>query len=226
MIAWHGAAHATGWLDSRHSFYFGGYQDPAHMGFRALRVINEDRVSPAPASARTAIATWKSSAYVLEGALEHKDSIGNGTVIRPGDVQRMSAGTGIEHSEFNPSPTSRCICCKSGSSLSGRSAAELRAEGVSARAASRQAAPRRRAGWQDGAVALHEDARLFVANLESGSASRTTSRRSRCVAASGARHRALNDTEMREGDGAAIEGEPRFTIEAGTDAEILLFDLA
>lgn len=217
----------TGWLDSRHSFSFADYHDPTQMGFRALRVINEDRVIPGAGFPAHRHQDMDILTYVLSGTLEHKDSLGNGTVIRPGDIQRMSAGSGIVHSEFNPSPDQPAhllqiwlIPERAGLPPSYEQKAfplEQRRGGLRL-----VAAP----DGQDGAVTLHEDARLFVANLASGERVAHDIAPGRGVWLQVARGIiALNDTEMREGDGAAIESEPRIAIEADTDAEILLFDL-
>jgi redox-sensitive bicupin YhaK (pirin superfamily) len=217
----------TGWLDSRHSFSFGGYKDPAQMGFRALRVINEDRVIPGAGFATHRHNDMDILTYVLSGALEHKDSLGNGAVIRPGDVQRMSAGTGIEHSEFNPSPVEPVHLLQIWI-IPDRAGLPPSYEQKTFPLKDRHGGLRlvAAADGRDGAVTLHEDARLFVANLDSGEGVAHEIAAGRGVWLQVARGIiALNDTEMREGDGAAIEGEPRIAIEADTDAEILLFDL-
>jgi quercetin 2,3-dioxygenase len=217
----------TGWLDSHHTFSFSDYYDPAQMGFRSLRVINEDRVIPGAGFPRHGHRDIDIISYVLEGALEHKDSLGNGTVIRPGEVQRMSAGTGILHSEFNPSKTEPLhflqiwiIPKQIGLSPS----YEQKAFPIEERRGRLRlvAAPEGR----DGAVTLHQDAHLFVANLEPGECAVHEVMRGRGVWLQVARGIvALNSTEMREGDGAKVEGEPKIVVEAETDAEILLFDL-
>jgi quercetin 2,3-dioxygenase len=180
---------------------------------------------PAPAFRSTAIATWTSS--VLDGALQHKDSIGNGTVIRPGEVQRMSAGTGIQHSEFNASPTEAVHFLQIWI-VPDRAGLEPSYEQKPFPLEERRgklrlvAAP----GGQDDAVALHQDARLYIANLAAGERVDHQIAPGRGAWLQVARGIArLNGTELREGDGAALEDEPRASIAAETDAEVLLFDL-
>ena len=218
----------TGWLDSKHSFSFGDYHDPAHIGFRSLRVINEDRVVPGAGSPRHGHRDMDIISYVLEGGLQHKDSIGSGTVIRPGEIQRMTAGTGIEHSEFNASQTEPVhflqiwlIPDKRGLPPS----YEQKPVPLEERSGKLRlvAAP----DAQDGAVTLHEDARVYVANLAAGERVAHDIAPGRGVWVQVARGIVgLNGTELREGDGAAMEEEKNATIEAETDAEVLLFDLA
>jgi redox-sensitive bicupin YhaK (pirin superfamily) len=217
----------TGWLDSRHTFSFAHYQDPAHMGFRSLRVINEDRVIPGAGFPRHSHSDMEIISYVLDGALEHKDSLGNGTVIRPGDVQRMSAGTGILHSEFNPSNAEPVhflqiwiIPDQAGLPPS----YEQKAFPIEERRGRLRlvAAP----AGRDGTVTVHQDARLFVADLEAGKRVVHEIERGRGLWLQLARGIVtVNGTEMREGDGAVVEDEPAIAIEADTDAEFLLFDL-
>jgi len=216
----------TGWLDSRHTFSFAHYQDPAHMGFRSLRVINEDRVIPGAGFPRHGHSDIEIISYVLEGALE-KDSLGNGTVIRRGDVQRMSAGTGILHSEFNPSKTEPVHFLQIWvipDQVGLPPSYEQKAFPIEERRGQLRlaAAP----AGRDGAVTVHQDARLFVANLEADERVVHKIERGRGVWLQLARGIVtVNGTEMREGDGAAVEDEPAIAIEADTDAEFLLFDL-
>jgi hypothetical protein len=217
----------TGWLDSKHSFSFGDYRDPAQLGFRALRVINDDRVIPGAGFPRHGHRDMDIISYVLEGSLQHKDSIGNGTVIKPGEIQRMSAGTGIEHSEFNPSQTEPVhflqiwiIPEKRGIAPSHEQKpvplAERRGK---LRLVAAPDAP-------DGAVTLHQDARIYVANLAAGERVAHDIAPGRGIWIQVARGIiGLNGTEMREGDGAALEDEKSAAIDAETDSEILLFDL-
>jgi len=217
-----------GWLDSRHSFSFGGYRDPDHMGFRALRVINEDRVVPGAGFPTHGHREMEIVSYVLEGALSHKDSLGNGSVITPGEVQRMSAGTGIMHSEMNASAGAPVhflqiwILPSRTGTPPGYEQKKLDLD--AARDKLILAAGPEGIG---AAVTLHQDARMYVAKLEAGATvahDLTAGRGAWLQVARGIV--ALNDTEMREGDGAALEAEPRLAMEAMTPAEILLFDLA
>jgi quercetin 2,3-dioxygenase len=231
MIAFHDrmarGQSRTGWLDSRHTFSFGQYHDPAHMGFRSLRVINEDRVIPGAGFPRHGHSDMEIISYVLEGALEHKDSLGNGTVIRPGDVQRMSAGTGILHSEFNPSKVDPVHFLQMWI-IPDRAGLPPSYEQKAFPIEERRGRLRLVAGpdSRGSTITVHQDARLFVANLEVNERVVHEIERGRGIWLQLARGIVtVNGTEMREGDGAAVEDEPAIAIEADTDAEFLLFDL-
>ncbi len=216
------------WLDSYHTFSFGDYDDPEHMGFRALRVINEDRVKPGAGFGTHAHRDMEIITYVLEGALEHEDSLGNGSVIHPGDGQRMSAGTGIRHSEFNHSQTEpvhflQIWILPEWEGLP--PSYEQRAfPAVEKRGRLRLiAAP----GGREGAVTVHQDVRLYVATIEPGAAVThrlEPGRHAWLQVARGAV--ALNDVALGQGDGAAVGYEESLQIQATEPAEALLFDLA
>jgi len=217
-----------GWLDSRHSFSFGGYRDPDHMGFRSLRVINEDRVVPGAGFPTHGHREMEIISYVLEGALRHKDSLGNGSVISPGEVQRMSAGTGITHSEYNASADAPVhflqiwLLPDRTGTPPGYAQKPLGFDGAVGKLVL-AAGPE----GSGAAVTMHQDARMFAAKLDAGATVSHQLRPGRGAWLQLARGLvALDGTEMREGDGAAIEGEQHLAIEAMTPAEILLFDLA
>ena len=217
----------TGWLDSRHTFSFADYRDPQYMGFRSLRVINEDRVIPGAGFPTHAHRDMDIISYVLEGTLEHRDSLGNGTRIRPGDVQRMSAGTGITHSEFNPSKTEPLHFLQIWI-IPDRTGLPPGYEQREFPIAERRGKLRLVAApdGTDGAVTLHQDARLYVANLAPGEKVVHLLERGHGIWVQVARGIvALNGKEMRESDGAAAENETAVEIEGHTDAEVLLFDL-
>ncbi|HET9105917.1 MAG TPA: pirin family protein [Steroidobacteraceae bacterium] len=217
----------TGWLDSRHTFSFADYRDPRHMGFRSLRVINEDRVIPGAGFPSHSHRDMDIISYVLEGTLEHKDSLGNGTQIRPGDVQRMSAGTGITHSEFNASKTEAVHFLQIWIIPSRKDlppSYEQRNFPIEERRGRLRlvAAP---AGQSD-AVTLHQDARLFLGALRSGEEVVHRVDAGRGIWLQVARGNVtVNGNAMRAGDGAAAEGESAVDIKADSDAEVLLFDL-
>jgi len=217
-----------GWLDSRHTFSFGDYYDPKQMGFGPLRVINEDRVSPGQGFGTHGHRDMEIISYVLEGALEHKDSIGTGSVIRPGDVQIMSAGTGIRHSEFNHSKSEPVHFLQIWV-VPGREGIAPRYEQKTFPSADKRGRLRLvgSTDGRDGSVVIHQDAMMFAALLDDGERvtyALASGRKGWLQVAHGAV--VLNGQDLATGDGAAVEGESTLTIAAKSDGtEILLFDL-
>jgi quercetin 2,3-dioxygenase len=217
-----------GWLDSYHSFSFADYYDPAHMGFGPLRVINEDRVQPGKGFGTHGHRDMEIISYVLDGQLEHKDNIGNGSVIVPGDVQRMSAGRGVMHSEYNPSrehaahflqiwiePNVQGIA----PSYEQKVVADDAKHGRLALIASEDG--------RDGSVTIHQDARLYAVLLDGADAVShdvAAGRRAYVHVARGSV--VANGTRLDAGDAAGWTDEATICLEKGTNAEVLLFDLS
>jgi redox-sensitive bicupin YhaK (pirin superfamily) len=217
-----------GWLDTYHTFSFGSYRDAKHVHFRALRVMNEDFVAPGQGFGTHPHENMEIVTYVLEGALQHKDSMGNGEVLRPGEFQRMSAGTGITHSEFNPSPTEPVhlyqiwlLPDRKGiePSYEQKRFAEAERHNRLRLVASPDAA--------EGSLLINQDAKVFLASLERGK--RVTHD------LSAGRHAwlqvlrgqvALNGQVLETSDGAAVTQESALEIDATSDAEVMLFDLS
>ena len=217
-----------GWLDSRHTFSFGEYYDPRYMGFRALRVINDDRVKPGHGFGTHPHRDMEIISYVLDGALAHKDSMGTGSVIRPGDVQRISAGTGVLHSEMNPSNTEPVHFLQIWLMPSERGIApsyeEKRFDAAEKQGRLRLIAA---ADARDGAVAIHQDVDLYASLLKPGEGTRLELRPGRHAwvqVAAGAL--TLNGQPLGEGDGAALSEESMVDLQATADTEVLVFDLA
>jgi redox-sensitive bicupin YhaK (pirin superfamily) len=217
-----------GWLDSFHTFSFAGYHDPDHMGFRAIRVINEDRVQPGRGFDTHSHQDMEIVTYVIEGALEHRDSLGNGSVVRPGDVQRMTAGTGIAHSEHNPSDTDLLHLLQIW--------ILPRVEGLAPSYEQKHFPADRRRGTlrlvaspdgREGSVRVHQDVNLYASLLERGTVLKHDIEASRQLwlqVVGG--DVGLGDVVLRAGDGAALSGEPALEIQAERPAEVLVFDLA
>jgi redox-sensitive bicupin YhaK (pirin superfamily) len=217
-----------GWLDTYHSFSFSEYLDPAHMGFRSLRVINEDRVDPKAGFPPHSHRDMEIITYVLAGALAHKDSMGNGSVIRPGDVQRMSAGTGVTHSEANGSATEPVHLLQIWILPEKR--------GITPSYEEKKFSPEEKRGrlrlvasrdGADGSVTIHQDARVYASLLDPGQTVRHTLDQGRGAwlhLVEGAA--TVNGTALATGDGAAIQNEGTLEIHAGEPTELLLFDLA
>lgn len=217
-----------GWLQTRHSFSFADYYDPAHMGFRALRVINDDRVAPAAGFDMHGHKDMEILTYVLAGALEHKDSLGNGSVIRAGEVQRMSAGTGIRHSEYNPSARDPVHLLQIWI-YPGRKGLAPGYEQKTFPAAEKRNRLRLIASrdGRQGSVTVHQDADVYASVLEAGGRVAFTPEAGRHVWIQVARGDvAVNGQRLKEGDGLAVAGEGTLDIVSGAGGEFLLFDLA
>ena len=217
-----------GWLDTYHTFSFDTYHDPAHMHFRALRVINEDRVAPGAGFPTHPHCDMEIITYVLEGALEHKDSLGNGSVIRPGDGQRMSAGTGIRHSEANASKIDPVHLLQIWI-LPEKKGIEPGYEQKSFAPEEKRGRLRLIAdrGGRDGAVSVHQDVSLYASALTPGQQvdhRLAPGRHAWLQFARGAV--SLNGQILDQGDGAAVSEESVLNIRGDKDAEVLLFDLA
>jgi hypothetical protein len=217
-----------GWLDSYHTFSFAGYYDPREMGFGTLRVINEDRVAPGQGFGTHPHRDMEIISYVLEGALAHKDSMGTGSVIQPGDVQRMSAGTGVSHSEFNHSQKDGVHFLQIWIEPNQRGVAP----GYEQKNFTREdkkgrlrliASP----DGADGSVKIHQDARVYASVLEGGDAVTHALQSGRQAYVHVARGSVeLNGTKLTTGDGAKISGEKELRLSGGQGAEVLLFDMA
>jgi redox-sensitive bicupin YhaK (pirin superfamily) len=217
-----------GWLDTYHTFSFDRYYDPAHMHFRSLRVINEDRVQPGQGFPTHSHRDMEIITYILAGALEHRDSMGNGSVIRPGDVQRMTAGTGVSHSEYNPSDSE---------------AVHLlqiwilpRVRGLPPAYEQKLFSEDERRGrfrliasqdGREGSVTIHQDARVYATSLDPDRKLDYALQENRYAWLQIARGTVkLNEVELKQGDGAAVNNEAMLRIIAHDEAEVLLFDLA
>ena len=217
-----------GWLDSKHTFSFGHYYDPAHMGFGPLRVINEDRVTPGAGFGTHGHQDMEILSYVLDGALEHKDSIGTGSVIRPGDVQRMSAGAGIRHSEFNHSKIDPVHFLQIWimPERSGLEPSYEQKAFTDADKRGRLTLVGSRDG-RDGSVTIHQDVDLYAGLFDAGERARLDLRPGRSTWVQVVRGAvAVNGERLSAGDGAAIADVETLDIEGRQDAEVLVFDMA
>ena len=215
-----------GWLDTRHTFSFADYHDPAHMGFRHLRVINEDRVAPGQGFPKHGHRDMEIISYVLEGALQHRDSLGTGSIIRPGEVQRMTAGSGVMHSEYNPSESEPVHFLQIWIVPDRRDltpAYEQKAFEAKRGALRLVASP----DGREGSVTIHQDVALHAALLDEGMEVVHTLAPGRYAWVQVVRGTiALNGRTLDAGDGAAASDETSLRLTAAAPAEVLLFDLA
>lgn len=216
-----------GWLNSWHSFSFADYYDPRHMQFRALRVINDDTVESGKGFGTHSHRDMEIVSYVLEGGLAHKDSMGNGSIIRPGSVQRMSAGTGVQHSEFNPSPNERVHFLQIWFLPNETGISPGYEEKIFADAEKRGrlrliASP----DGAEGSVTIHANARMSAALIDNDEYIKKSLSADRSYYIHIARGSAsLNGTPLAPGDAAMLTGEKNLVLDQGQDAEVLLFEL-
>ena len=217
-----------GWLDTYHTFSFDQYYDPRFMGFRSLRVINEDRVDPGRGFPTHGHRDMEIITYVLEGGLAHRDSMGNGSVIRPGEVQKMSAGTGVRHSEANPSADESVhllqIWILPEETDIEPAYEQKMFEDEEKRGHLRLVGS---PNGEDGSVTIRQDARLYATLLgpgESVTHELAAGRHAWVQVARG--HVELNGQTLKQGDGAAVSNESKLTLVGTESAEVLLFDLA
>jgi redox-sensitive bicupin YhaK (pirin superfamily) len=216
-----------GWLNTYHSFSFGDYYDPKHTRFRTLRVINEDFVQPGHGFPTHGHRDMEIVTYILQGALEHRDSMGTGSIIRRGDAQRMSAGTGVTHSESNPSPDESVHLLQIWIFPSQQN---LQPEYEEKKFSDDEKRNRLRLivspDGSDGSVKIHQDARIFASLLDDGEEvvhSLEAGRSAWLQVAAGSVK--LNDVALKQGDGAAVSQESRLRVTAEGPVEVLLFDL-
>lgn len=217
-----------GWLKSYHTFSFADYRDPQHMHFRALRVMNEDWIAPGQGFGEHPHHDMEIVTYVLEGQLEHRDSMGNGEILRPGEFQRMSAGRGITHSEFNPSATEPVHLYQIWlfpqekglkPSYQQRDFSALDRHGRWQLVASPQA--------EAGSLAIHQDAKIYLADLKAGQVLQYSLELSRHAWLQVLRGTVQIDSQLlTAGDGLAVSEDPGFVVQSAEGAELMLFDLA
>lgn len=217
-----------GWLNTYHTFSFADYHDPRHMGFRALRVMNEDRVAPGQGFGMHGHQDMEIVTYVLEGALEHQDSMGNGEVLKPGECQRMSAGTGIMHSEFNPSKSQlahfyQIWLLPERRGLEPSYEQKRFPEDERLNRLRLVASP----DGAEGSLSVHQDARIYLASAFDGQSVEHVLDAGRYAWLQVLRGEvSLNGTNLQTSDGAAVSDERKLSISAASDSEVMLFDLA
>ncbi len=216
-----------GWLNTYHTFSFADYYDPAHKSFRSLRVMNDDRVAPGRGFGMHGHRDMEIVTYMLEGALEHKDSLGTGSIIRAGELQRMTAGTGVEHSEFNPS-ADRWAHLYQIWLLPERKGLEPSYEqlAVGGQTSGQLRLVASHEGGS-GTLTIHQDARIYLATLQGGDAVSHEIPEGRHAWLQVLRGKVrVDETSLDAGDGLAVSDERLLSVTASTSAEIMLFDLA